>query len=588
MVAPWRELLEGMFRAKGDTDALSESKAVKKALKKAAKRSEQAEEQLAASLKAFLAGGQGGFRLEGGKVVKAAPQPQEQPAAKKKKKSKEQAAVPLVVAQPAPSPAAAAAAPPAEKKGKKKKHKKQQGEQAGEQAEGQQHAQPTAAADSAGGSAAAAKKKKKGKKRQAEAAAEQEQPQRGQQHAEPPAAAQQQQQEEQRAAKRRKQSASGSAAVAAAAGGVWASLEEGGTSAAAAAAAAADDSDEVDVTEVRWRDNEKRQNVKSGPFSKAEKEALRQAVLDYAAKHGQSTDSFEWLFGSSRSGATKGAWKKIAAALPNRTFKAVWAAGTRMFHEGNYQGKWTPEEDAQLLALVSERGRKWTEIGGAVGRMPEACRDRWLMIRLGGTKKEGRWSDEETERLRQAVQDYLSARTEAEGGPGGSQEDGTATLTLQDIEGAAGEPVVDADGAATATVSRRIILDDIDWNVVSQAVGSRSNIQCLEKWYSQLSPSMVARGEWGSGDDRRLLRALFLSGAAHDYELDWNQLVRGRTAQQAKRRWRLMVKSVPDNRDLEFGELVEALVDRHLPQLKEQQAQQAAQQAEQQRGGGGE
>lgn len=43
-----------------------------------------------------------------------------------------------------------------------------------------------------------------------------------------------------------------------------------------------------------------------------------------------------------------------------------------------------------------------------------------------------------------------------------------------------------------------------------QAVGTRSNIQCLEKWYSQLSPSMVARGEWGSGDDRRLLRALFL------------------------------------------------------------------------------
>ncbi len=35
--------------------------------------------------------------------------------------------------------------------------------------------------------------------------------------------------------------------------------------------------------------------------------------------------------------------------------------------------------------------------------------------------------------------------------------------------GAASEPVVDADGAATVTVSRRIILDDIDWNVVSQA-----------------------------------------------------------------------------------------------------------------------
>ena len=45
---------------------------------------------------------------------------------------------------------------------------------------------------------------------------------------------------------------------------------------------------------------------------------------------------------------------------------------------------------------------------------------------------------------------------------------------------------------------------------LAQAVGTRSNVQCLEKWYSQLSPSMVSRGDWGPGDDRRLLRSLYL------------------------------------------------------------------------------
>ncbi|KAL4432464.1 hypothetical protein ABPG77_001763 [Micractinium sp. CCAP 211/92] len=586
MAAPdWSALLNDVFRAKGDPYTLKESKAVKLALKKAVKHSAQTKEHLAASLKAFLVGGQDGFRLQDGKVVKATPQPQE-PVAKSKKKSKEQTAVPLVVAQPAPS-AAVAAAPVQKEKDKKTKQKKRKGEQVGDAAEGEQAAPQaeTASRD------AAAKKKGKGKKRQAEAAAEQAEPERGQQHAAPPAAAEQQQQQ-QPAAKRRKQPASGSASAAGpAASGVWAALAAGAPIATPAAAAAAPAApapapaaeSEEDVAEVRWRDNERRQNVKSGVYSKAEKETLRQAVINFAAKNGLPTDSFDWLFGSSRSGATKGAWKKIAAALPHRTFKSVWAAGTRMLHEGNYQGRWTPEEDAQLLALVSERGRKWKEIGGAVGRMAESCRDRWLMIRQGEAKKEGPWSDEETEQLRQAVQEYLAAKTAAEGGATGSQGEDAATLTLEDIQGAASEPVVDADGAATVTVSRRIILDDIDWNVVSQAVGTRSNIQCLEKWYSQLSPSMVARGEWGSGDDRRLLRALFLSGAVHDYEVDWNQVVRGRTAQQAKRRWRLMVKSIPDSRDLEFGELVEALVDRHLPQLREQQQQQ-----QQQQGGGSE
>lgn len=45
------------------------------------------------------------------------------------------------------------------------------------------------------------------------------------------------------------------------------------------------------------------------------------------------------------------------------------------------QGRWTPEEDAQLLQLVSEKGRRWTEIGGMLGRYPLSCRDRWLMVR---------------------------------------------------------------------------------------------------------------------------------------------------------------------------------------------------------------
>jgi hypothetical protein len=51
-----------------------------------------------------------------------------------------------------------------------------------------------------------------------------------------------------------------------------------------------------------------------------------------------------------------------------------------------------------------------------------------------------------------------------------------------------------------------------------QEVGTRNNVQCLEKWYTQLSPSMVARGEWGSGDDRRLLRSLYLRWVRHHQE----------------------------------------------------------------------
>ena len=43
------------------------------------------------------------------------------------------------------------------------------------------------------------------------------------------------------------------------------------------------------------------------------------------------------------------------------------------------------------------------------------------------------------------------------------------TLSLEDITGAG--PAVEADGTVAATVSRRVVLDDIDWNVVSQVGG---------------------------------------------------------------------------------------------------------------------
>lgn len=62
---------------------------------------------------------------------------------------------------------------------------------------------------------------------------------------------------------------------------------------------------------------------------------------------------------------------------------------------------------------------------------------------------------------------------------------------------------LDAVGSAAAVAAAakaaprregRIVLDDIDWVVISEQHGSRAPQQCLEKWYCSLCPSMVARG----------------------------------------------------------------------------------------------
>jgi hypothetical protein len=111
---------------------------------------------------------------------------------------------------------------------------------------------------------------------------------------------------------------------------------------------------------VAWRADLRRTDVKSGPFSAAEKEAIKAAVLGYAATHGHSTEDFSWLF---EKGGDKGQrvargtmWKTIASALPNRTFKAVHQRVTRTFHPHNY-----------LVRSLEWGGVGWGGVGGAWG-----------------------------------------------------------------------------------------------------------------------------------------------------------------------------------------------------------------------------
>ena len=96
------------------------------------------------------------------------------------------------------------------------------------------------------------------------------------------------------------------------------------------------------VLQSSWRENAKRQDVKKGKFTKQEKDTLKQAAIAYAQEHNLPTTDFAWLFctrslNSEYKGQATGAWRSISESLPHRTNKAVYACGTRMLHERNYQ-----------------------------------------------------------------------------------------------------------------------------------------------------------------------------------------------------------------------------------------------------------
>ncbi|KAK9817342.1 hypothetical protein WJX74_005162 [Apatococcus lobatus] len=312
--------------------------------------------------------------------------------------------------------------------------------------------------------------------------------------------------------------------------------------------------------EQDWRSDKVRQDIKSGRYSKAEKDTLRKAVQSYAEEHGLDQENLHWLFctkSTGMKGKQSGPWQVISKALPHRTTASVWACGTRMLHVNNYKGKWEKDDDNALLEFVQNDGPRWTEIGNLLGRLPEGCRDRWKEIRHGAAKRSGKWDEEETAKLRDIVEEYLAFKQDAE--IQGKQ----ATLSFGDIAEDDSEP----EEAAGEISDARVVVDDIDWSIISDRMGTRSNNQCMEKWYTQLTPGMVSRGEWGSGDDRRLIRALLESGAKQEFQVDWGNLVKGRSASTCRRRWRLMVKQVPEYFESAFHDSVMYLTRVKYPRL---------------------
>ncbi len=90
-----------------------------------------------------------------------------------------------------------------------------------------------------------------------------------------------------------------------------------------------------------WRANQARTDVKKGKFTKQEKDTLKQAAQTYVQDNGLPSDDFSWLLNKARTSGNRkdvnGAWQTIAQSLPHRTYKSVYACGSRMLSELNYQ-----------------------------------------------------------------------------------------------------------------------------------------------------------------------------------------------------------------------------------------------------------
>jgi len=166
-------------------------------------------------------------------------------------------------------------------------------------------------------------------------------------------------------------------------------------------------------------------------------------------------------------------WKDLYELFPHRKRLAIYNHVRRRYHNFDVQGaKWDEEQDAALARMVEEMGKKWTNIGRVMGRLPDDCRDRWRnYVKCGQGRREKEWTEEEEAKLREVVAEVREA--------------------LRQSAEARGE-VLEAEV-------------EPNWTVVSEKMGGwRSRIQCRYKWSKMLEWEGKARlpdEEGGEGAD---------------------------------------------------------------------------------------
>lgn len=216
-----------------------------------------------------------------------------------------------------------------------------------------------------------------------------------------------------------------------------------------------------------------------GDFTEDEAELIREKIRQYQHRHDLNISDLvgliQWTHtyaGSKDSGPNGESmleerqrkcaaefWREIYEVLPRRrTHKAKGGTSSiqrfvrRRYHNYKGGGGWTAEEDEMLEELSRAHPAQWKKISQIMGdRSDMAIRDRWRNYIQCGGRNTDRWTNAEEAALNRAVVeviDKLKADRKAVGRP----------------------PIAEYRSG------------DINWQAVSEKVGSRSRLQCVQKW----------------------------------------------------------------------------------------------------------
>ncbi|XP_010324582.1 uncharacterized protein [Solanum lycopersicum] len=277
-------------------------------------------------------------------------------------------------------------------------------------------------------------------------------------------------------------------------------------------------------------ENNKQELLLGKYFTQEEDEIVKDAVCRYIEVYNLGDEGFQKVLNSKSYPKLRGCWKEIGKAIPYRPYTAVYHRAQRLFRMGEKR-KWTEEEYGMLRKFQGAHGNKWTLLANELGKHPDHVGNAWDRIKLENRKR-GQWDQEEVQKLFDLVNTDLQLKLSEE------------------------------------RKSRHGMLrDNICWSSISDNLSTRISHHCCNKWYRQLTSSMVVAGEWADTDDYRLIAALFELDASCIEDVDWDNLLSHRHGDLCRKRWKEMVRQISQHENKSFDALVEVLAKRYRPDL---------------------
>nr|XP_006136869.1 transcription termination factor 1 isoform X1 [Pelodiscus sinensis]XP_006136870.1 transcription termination factor 1 isoform X1 [Pelodiscus sinensis] len=302
-------------------------------------------------------------------------------------------------------------------------------------------------------------------------------------------------------------------------------------------------------------------SIKFGRFSKKENSQIQKNVEDFLSLTGIENAEkllFTYRYPEEQKAITSLKVKyifsmKIAEGIP-RPWKQVYFRARKMFDPNNYKGRYSEDEKEKLKKYYTIHGNNWKKISELMSRSTHSVAMKYSQIK--SQVNSGPWSQEETRKLLQAVEETIRKRADLK----------DIGLLLQ---------AENSDG--TLSVEREQLYKNVPWTEIEAKVGTRYWRQCKQKWISIVTKKMsngqkLYSGAKGLQAKINLIKRLYEMKVEDANEVNWEELceIIGDVPEayvQAKF-YKLKATSVPSWQKKTFPEIIDYLYGETLPLLE--------------------